>query len=582
MASEVGTAAVRTRVASSARAWVLPSVAIVALGVAAQFAYPPNDDATWLMAVARRLLDGGTLYSADLVEINPPLIFWITGIAVRLADAVRLDAVVVWRLVVAAQVALVMWLTARTLAVTEDADDVALHPLVLAVVAVLLTCLPAWHFGQREHLILLWFTPYIFASAGWLAGVPAPPVVRHAAGVLVGLAVALKPHYGIAIVLVEAGIALRRRSLSGLVRPTLVSAAVVGALYLLAVTIWFPAYFSFAVPLARRYYHAYSALQVPVSHAVYGLILVGSVLGAGRAGIAAIRAQLFALAAMGAYAAFLIQHMGWPYHFLPAKTFVFMVVAVSLPAAWRTLLPRLAAAHRPRLVAASCILCLAGAGALSWLQWAAFEQTRQARVIRNVSSYLAALDVGQGEPRFAALSLTLFPAFPVNEMLHAQWSSRFSCLWMLPGILDSEAESVDGQPARDPIGRQYLEGAVSDDFDRWRPDVVLVEESRQVSALDQLLKSPRFRRIWSDYQLVGRVEYFQVFRRIAPPAPSASAAAAVQALHAHGGEAPAAVPSAAGRLEGGPQYRALGREARVAPVVGTIGVDKPHPAAEAR
>jgi hypothetical protein len=287
-----------------------------------------------------------------------------------------------------------------------------------------------------------------------------------------------------------------------------------------------------------------------VSHLVYGLILVGTVLAAGGTGMAAARTRLFALAATGAYAAFFIQHMGWPYQFLPAKTFVFLAVAFSLPAVWQARLPRLMPAAQPRLVAALCAVSLVGALGLAWLQWSLFAQTRQARVIRNVDAFLKTLDAGPGEPRFAALSLTLFPAFPINEMLRARWSSRFSCLWMLPGILDAEAEAAEGRGGGDAAGRRYLEGAISDDFDRWQPDLVLVEESRQVSALDQLLRSPRFRRIWDRYRLVGRVEYFQVFRRV--PASSTSAAGAVQTIDPHGREPAAGVPAAPGRLHGRP------------------------------
>jgi hypothetical protein len=560
-----GGATTTAPIAATGRAWGLPAAIVVATAVAIQFAYPPNDDATWLLAVARRLAEGGALYSTDLVEINPPLIFLLAGLAVRLSDVLPLDAVAVWRLFVGLQVALAVWVMAATLAATRDADDAQARPLVLVLSATLVACLPAWNFGQREHLILLWFTPYLFSTAAWLAGSPAPTLVRRLAGVMLGLAIALKPHYALAVGLIEVGIAVERRSLRSLLRPAILAAVAVDAGYLLLVAICWPAYFTFAVPLAQRYYHAYSAFKASPSHLAYAVILVGALLAAGRSGVAAIRAHLFALAALGAYGAFVVQHMGWPYHFLPAKTFALLAVVVAVPSAWRRMVSRVPRLAGPRIVILASVLCVAGAGALSWWQWQSFERTRQARVIRNVEGYLAALDVGRREPRFMALSLTLFPAFPVNEMLHARWSSRFSCLWMLPGIMDAEAAG-----SGDPAGRQYLEGAVCDDFDRWRPDLVLVEDSKQVSTLDQLLKNPRFRRIWSEYRLVGRVEYFDVFRRIPAPAPPPSATAAVEAVDAQGGEAAAAVRPAAARLDGRPQDGPLGRDAGVAPIVGAI------------
>ena len=228
--------------------WGLPAAAAVVIGVAAQFAYLPNDDATWLIAVARRLLHGGSLYSADLVEINPPLIIWLTSAVVMLADALRLDAVAAWRLFVGVQVALSVWLVGWTLAVSTDECDVATRPVVLAAVATIAACLPAWNFGQRDHLIVLWFLPYVFVTAAWVAGAPVPATLRWAAGVLLGLAVSLKPHYALAVLLIEAGVAVDRRSLRGLVRPVLLSALAVGTSYVLLVVVAYPAFFTLRGP----------------------------------------------------------------------------------------------------------------------------------------------------------------------------------------------------------------------------------------------------------------------------------------------------------------------------------------------
>ena len=384
------------------------------------------------------------------------------------------------------------------------------------------------------------------------------------------------------MLLIEAGVAVERRSLRGLVRPVLLSALAVGVGYVLLVVVAYPAFFTFAIPLAQRYYPAYSALQVPSSHLAYAVVLVVMLAVAGRSGAAAIRTRLLVLAALGAYAAFLVQLKGWPYHFLPAKTLVFAAIAVGLPAGVRAwLLARVAAPRQRQVAALACGVCVAGAVLLTWRQWDAFQQTRQARVIRNVEGYLATLDGAHPDRRFVALSLSLFPGFPINEMLHAEWSSRFSCLWMLPAILEAEARAAQGGERGDPLGRAYLERAISDDFDRWRPDVVLVERSRQVSTLDQLLKSERFRRVWRDYRLVGRIEDFEVFERVRP-APAESTSAAVEHVHAHRDETALAAPAAPVRLQRGAQDRALGGEAGVAPVVGAVGGEDPDPAAERR
>ena len=49
---------------------------------------PLKDDIAWLLYVARRWLAGRELY-VDVVEVNPPLIVWISAIPIQLASALR-------------------------------------------------------------------------------------------------------------------------------------------------------------------------------------------------------------------------------------------------------------------------------------------------------------------------------------------------------------------------------------------------------------------------------------------------------------------------------------------------------------
>src|SRR5271157_5778984 len=52
---------------------------------------PLKDDVAWLLYVARRWLAGRELY-VDVVEVNPPLIVWISAIPIRLAGVLGIDA----------------------------------------------------------------------------------------------------------------------------------------------------------------------------------------------------------------------------------------------------------------------------------------------------------------------------------------------------------------------------------------------------------------------------------------------------------------------------------------------------------
>jgi hypothetical protein len=148
----------------------------------------------------------------------------------------------------------------------------------------------------------------------------------------------------------------------------------------------------------------------------------------------------------------------------------------------------------------------------------------------------------------AALSLSLFPAFPVTEMVRAEWGMRFSCLWPLPAIIEAErANGVQADP--DDTGRRFLQDAVAEDFERWRPELVLVQETYQFEMLGELSKDARFRQIWQLYRRVGEVEYFQVFERIKDDQPQFDEARPV-ARRAPQGPAPLMRPRTPGTRQG--------------------------------
>src|SRR5689334_5583319 len=51
---------------------------------------PLKDDIAWLLYVARRWLQGRELY-VDVVEVNPPLIIWISALPLSLAQWFNVD-----------------------------------------------------------------------------------------------------------------------------------------------------------------------------------------------------------------------------------------------------------------------------------------------------------------------------------------------------------------------------------------------------------------------------------------------------------------------------------------------------------
>ena len=144
------------------------------IGFAAQAALPPESDVSWLLAIGRRMNAGEVLYSRDLVEINLPLIMQMSAIVVGVGDWLRIDALSLWRVTVGLLVVggfTVSWRLLRSVLVEIPRETQA--ALALFFVAALVS-LPGISFGQREHLVVLGFLPYIVGAGVRAHGRPLP------------------------------------------------------------------------------------------------------------------------------------------------------------------------------------------------------------------------------------------------------------------------------------------------------------------------------------------------------------------------------------------------------------------------
>ena len=319
---------------------VLPVALTAVIGFVAQFFIWPEADVAWLLTVARRLDVGAVLYSRDVVEFNPPLAIQLSLVAVRMSRWLQIDTIVAWRLLVAALATATLTLSWRLLsdALSDAARDLRASLAVLLSAAPL--CLPGIMFGQREHLVVLGYVPYLIAVGLRAADVPITRVKGALVGVALALAVSIKLHYALGIVLVELGVRLRRGNWRAIVR----TESIVGVIALLIVqataAIQFPGYLSFAVPLASAYYPAYGAAQLRPSYFIYLVAALASLAVRGVPRGVAIQREMFALAGVGAFGGYLLQDQGWEYQFLPAQTFFVVALPLTVGASGWTLRAR--------------------------------------------------------------------------------------------------------------------------------------------------------------------------------------------------------------------------------------------------
>jgi len=222
---------------------------------------PLKDDIAWLLYVARRWLAGRELY-IDVFEVNPPLIVWISAIPLEIARWSDVGSKFVVMPFFVTAVLGCAWWTATLL--RAQGGLFAQRLPVFAAIGCALLILPAADLGQREHLLVAAFLPYLVLFARCLDlrcldsrkspdGAAAAVIASLAAGVLAGLGCALKPRYGAVFAVLEC-LALTRGVRPWRIMPVAAGATLVGYAGLVAIAC--PAYLRRAVPMALALYGA--------------------------------------------------------------------------------------------------------------------------------------------------------------------------------------------------------------------------------------------------------------------------------------------------------------------------------------
>jgi hypothetical protein len=175
-----------------------------------------NHDVAAYLQVATMLLEGAVPY-VDVVEINPPLIWYLSIIPVEVANLTGLSAPLAAKLLLITASLLssvaINYLLLKALA--EDRVTAAVTALVPLLMLVVLDRVHEW--GQREHLFALAFLPFIIIRCLRYTDRPVSQVLVFVVSVAMGFVFALKaPQFGVIWFISEAYLLFRYRRLSAL------------------------------------------------------------------------------------------------------------------------------------------------------------------------------------------------------------------------------------------------------------------------------------------------------------------------------------------------------------------------------
>jgi hypothetical protein len=476
------------------------AVVVTALITALRLIDTVDSDVAWQLWIAGRIHSGAHLYR-DIIEVNPPLWFWMAIPIERIATLLHLPIVAVLILAIGILVVMALAATNRLL---ENLTPERRMPL-LAFAALTLEAMPWTHTGQREQIVLIGALPYAALIAARAERRPVPAVRAVLIGVGAALGFALKHYFLITPALLELWLLFRLGRAYRPSRPEVLAMAACGAAYALAILLFARDWVKDILPLLRL---AYGATGAPALRYLFGpfaltaLVIFGICAARYRSLASAPFGAALMVAASGFAAAYFIQAKGWPYHAIPmlgcgslALAFLF-TEPQGLPRRMRLIVPALLAL--PLFLAAD-------------------DELHPALPSPDLLGATSGLNRGD-----SVAFLTTEPALPWSVTLQQgyRFPSRYMGYWMMNAIIRNE-RLKDPDPQLTALGRQIVTETVQD-YRCAPPRRIIVWRPRGgddgFDILPFFLRDPAFGQLLSHYRVLGRTS-LETYEQVSPLPP---------------------------------------------------------------
>ena len=461
------------------------------------WARPTNLDVSWLLTVNERILAGVSPYQG-VIELNPPASILLYRIPALVAKLLSIRAELVVAGMLALLVASVLGYAARILSRYELSESAG-NGVFLAASAFVLSVLPFDEIAQREHFATIFIFPYALIAIARAAGKQIAPRDGLVAGTMLGLCIAIKPHFALCALMVGGFEAVRSRDIRALFRIEHWAAGAVAVAYFAASMIFYPKFFSDILPeIADLYLPLRIDLVELMKRAALPILLPAAICWIFRSPRLNTGTIVLLLIAAGFLCAYLIQGKGWNYHAYPFVAFSLIAASWAMQQ-WRS--EAAGGARKLGLLVLAIALLL------------------PARLFfrADVShpGLTAAITRLAPHPRILTIAFPQNLGHPLTRDIGGIWVGRSWGLWATEGAVLMK-KRVGDDPALRAKADAYFENdrlMLTQDIENQHPDIVLLQETIGFDFARWIAESPRLQAAMTDYRLVETIDGVEIFQR---------------------------------------------------------------------
>jgi hypothetical protein len=489
-------------------------VLLISAAICLQYILPINPDITWLAEVAKRFLAGGS-YQQNYFEINPPLIIYFYLLPTWIANTLGIScelAIDTFSFLISFLVIAYLYYLSRFY--WEKKSNRQLF--VIIIVIALLIC-SADAFNQRSYYAVALILPYLFQSALLVNKKSLTTSHRIVIGILTGIAVSFKPYYLLVPLFIEVYLVWQARRLTHLFRLETICMSMVVILYLATIPLISPTYFSSILPFIVKYYLAIEPKSSPLLLVNLSTVFAGVTLilwGLYTTFVKRSRLlNIFVCAMFAFFLSYYLQKELWFYHLYP------IVALATIVLFWIThqCLQRkkyLLLTFGLIIIIANIFLFIAGEITPS-RRYIVSKHSRYHKLIQYTKKNAAKKSI------YCFVSDTLCTSV-LLQYADVNIASRFSSLWMLPGMLIKQHQKLTpNQRQQFNNDKDSVRKMVAQDFHRQAPTLVFVYVGKtplvfysryHINYLQFLLQDPKFKKIWSRYHYQKNIGNFDIYR----------------------------------------------------------------------